>query len=111
MRLFVGNVGYSVSEQEVADFFRSNGVQVRTVKLLKDRETGNSRGFGFIEAEGGAEIVSRMSGLLLHGRPLQVEMAREQGVRQKAPPQRHARQERQERRGRRDEYGWEWDDK
>ena len=79
MRLFVGNVGYSVSDQEIADFFRDAGVQVRTVKILKDRETGNSRGFGFVEVEGDPDAaIAVTNGILMRGRPLQVERAKQQ---------------------------------
>lgn len=84
MRLFVGNVGYALTDQELADFFREEGVTVRTVKILKDRDTGKSRGFGFVEVDGDHEdAIARTNGVLVRGRPLHVEVAKEQAGRRR----------------------------
>lgn len=105
MRLFVGNIGYIVTEQEFADFLRELGVTVRIVKILKDRETGNSRGFGFVEVDGDHnDAISKIDGTLLRGRPLHVQVAKEQSPRppSSAPPtvaHRKSGKERGERRG------------
>lgn len=83
MRLFVGNIGYGATDQDVADFFKEAGVTVRTVKLIRDRETGDSRGFCFVEVDGEAEAaIEKTDGVLMRGRPLKVQAAKEQGRRE-----------------------------
>ncbi len=56
MTIYVGNLSYQASEQDLSDLFSSYG-EVSSVKIVKDMETGRSRGFAFIdmEDEGGAE--------------------------------------------------------
>lgn len=89
MRLFVGNIGYGATDQDVADFFQGVGVVVRTVKLIKDRETGDSRGFCFVEVDGEADdAIAKTDGVLMRGRPLKVQLAKEQPGRREAPPRR-----------------------
>ena len=80
---------------------------MRGVKILKDRETGQSRGFGFIQIDGSAEeAVANTSGKLLHGRPLRVEEAKQEsggnrGTENRRPPPQERR-----RGGSRDDHGW-----
>ena len=50
MNIYVGNLGYSLSESELRDAFANFG-DVSSVKILTDRETGRSRGFGFVEMQ------------------------------------------------------------
>lgn len=50
-RLYVGNLSYRTSEDTLRSLFNANGRTVLEVKLPSDRETGQSRGFGFVELE------------------------------------------------------------
>lgn len=78
MNIYVGNLSYSLSEQELRDAFAAHG-DVASVKILTDRETGRSRGFGFVEmpnqSEGEAAI-EQLNGKDLAGRALRVNEAR-----------------------------------
>ncbi|MGD8324442.1 MAG: RNA-binding protein [Gammaproteobacteria bacterium] len=78
MNIYVGNLSYSLSEQELRDAFAAHG-EVASVKILSDRETGRSRGFGFVEmpnqSEGEAAI-EQLNGKDLGGRALRVNEAR-----------------------------------
>jgi len=78
MNIYVGNLSYGMSEQELRDAFANYG-DVASVKILTDRETGRSRGFGFVEmpnqSEGEAAI-TQLNGKELSGRTLRVNEAR-----------------------------------
>ena len=77
MNIYVGNLPHSTTEQELIDLFKPYG-NVTSGKIVTDRETGQSRGFGFIELEGGdgAEAIRKLSGSDFGGRPLVVNEAR-----------------------------------
>ena len=49
MKLFVGNLPYAATEADVTDFFTQAGVTVDSVNVMRDRFTGEARGFGFVE--------------------------------------------------------------
>jgi RNA recognition motif-containing protein len=78
MNIYVGNLSYGMSEQELRDAFGAYG-DVASVKILTDRETGRSRGFGFVEmpnqSEGEAAI-TQLNGKEVGGRVLRVNEAR-----------------------------------
>lgn len=78
VNIYVGNLSYEASEEEVRAAFEQHG-EVSSVKVIKDRETGRSRGFAFVEmpddAAGHAAIES-MNGAEINGRPLKVTEAR-----------------------------------
>jgi RNA recognition motif-containing protein len=48
-RLFVGNLSYNVTELELKEAFTSEGIEVRSVRVACERETGRPRGFAFVE--------------------------------------------------------------
>ena len=78
MNIYVGNLSYSLSESELRDAFENFGA-VSTVKVLSDRETGRSRGFGFVEMPNREEAeaaVANLNGKDVGGRPLRVNEAR-----------------------------------
>jgi RNA recognition motif-containing protein len=78
MNIYVGNLSYNMSEDELRDAFGAYG-EVASVKILMDRETGRSRGFGFVEMpnQGEAEAaVAQLNGKDLGGRPLRINEAR-----------------------------------
>ena len=78
MNIYVGNLSFGMSEDELREAFAAYG-DVSSVKILTDRETGRSRGFGFVEmpnqSEGEAAI-SQLNGKDLSGRSLRVNEAR-----------------------------------
>lgn len=78
MNIYVGNLSYSLSEEELRDAFAAHG-EVSSVKILSDRETGRSRGFGFVEMPNQSEgetAVEQLNGKDLGGRALRVNEAR-----------------------------------
>jgi RNA recognition motif-containing protein len=78
MNIYVGNLSYSLSESELRDAFAGYG-EVSTVKVLMDRETGRSRGFGFVEMPNQSEAeaaIAQLNGKELGGRALRVNEAR-----------------------------------
>lgn len=78
MKIYVGNLAYSVTEDELRDTF-SQHAEVSTVNIIMDRDTGQSKGFGFIEIEDNAkakEAISALNETDLSGRTLRVNEAR-----------------------------------
>jgi len=79
MKLFVGNLPYSATEADVTDFFTQAGVTVDSVNVMRDRFTGEARGFGFVEIndDGAASrAIETCNGRDLMGRALVVNEAR-----------------------------------
>ncbi len=82
-KLYVGNISFSTSETELKEAFGSY-TSIVSLKLITDRETGQSRGFAFIEMQDSAEAeraISEMDGKSLSGKSLRVNEARPQGER------------------------------
>ena len=78
MTIFVANLAYSATEEEVQQLFEGYGT-VDTVRLATDRDTGRPRGFGFVEMPDAREAQAAIAGLngaSLGGRPLTVNEAR-----------------------------------
>ncbi len=76
--IFVGNLDFNTSEEELRQAFEAYG-QVDRVSIMTDRETGRSRGFGFVEmtnAEDGEKAIAALNGTQLGGRTLNVNEAR-----------------------------------
>ena len=81
MRLFVGNLSYGVTNEDLERAFSEAG-SVTSARVITDRETGQSRGFGFVEmgsAADGQKAISMWNGQELDGRALTVNEARPQG--------------------------------
>ena len=79
MKLFVGNLPYKATEADLQAFFAEAGVQVDSVNILRDRFSGEARGFGFVEIndDGAAnQAVQACNGRNLMGRALVVNEAR-----------------------------------
>lgn len=79
-KLYVGGLAYSVTEQELEAFFATMGKIVSTA-VIKDRETGQSKGFGFVEMEDDTEAlnaIKELNGKELSGRSIMVNEARPQ---------------------------------
>jgi cold-inducible RNA-binding protein len=78
MKLYVGNMPYRTTEDQIRDLFAQAG-EVETVSLITDRETGRPKGFGFVEmktTEGGQEAIKRFNGYEIESRALTVNEAR-----------------------------------
>lgn len=78
-RLFVGNISYQTLESELETEFANFGI-VKSVKIITDRESGRSKGFGFVEMESGDDAkaaIENLDGKNIGGRPLRVSEARE----------------------------------
>ena len=79
MRIYVGNLPYSTGDSELAEAFSPFG-EVPSASVVMDRETGRSRGFGFItfqEEAAAQNAISQMDGQEFDGRPLKVNKALE----------------------------------
>jgi cold-inducible RNA-binding protein len=76
--IFVGNLDFNTGEEELRRLFEAYG-QVDRVSIMTDRDTGRSRGFGFVEmanAEEGDKAIAALNGTQLGGRTLNVNEAR-----------------------------------
>jgi RNA recognition motif-containing protein len=77
-KIFVGNLSFEATEQDLHDLFSSDGRQVDRVSIVTDRETGRPRGFAFVEMGSDADAaaaISAIDGQELLGRPLRVNEA------------------------------------
>ena len=75
-KLYVGNLAFATTSDDLRDAFSEYGT-VSSATVITDRETGRSRGFGFVEMEDGAEqAIEAMNGKELGGRTLNVNEAR-----------------------------------
>lgn len=74
--IYVGNLPFTASEDEIRDLFAQYG-SVKSVKLISDRETGRPRGFGFVEMErdGADKAIEQLNGKDLGGRTLRINEA------------------------------------
>ena len=87
-KLYVGNLPYSVTEQELRTLFEQAG-GVADVAVIMDRETGRSKGFGFVEMntpEEATKAISQINGHTISNRQIQVSEARPREERSDRPP-------------------------
>ncbi len=80
-RLYVGNLPYSTRDEDLEDLFSSIGEVSEAIAMI-DRETGRSRGFGFVEMVDDAAAdaaVEQLDGTMLEGRAIRVSIARPRG--------------------------------
>ena len=83
MKIYVGNLSFDVSENDLEQAFGEFGA-VASVSILKDKRTGESKGFGFVEmpeVSEGQSAIEAMNGKELMGRELKVDQAKERPVR------------------------------
>jgi RNA recognition motif-containing protein len=79
MKLFVGNLPYSATENDIQNFFSQAGVSVDTVNVMRDRFSGEARGFGFVEISDDTmanHAIEACNGRDLMGRAVVVNEAR-----------------------------------
>lgn len=77
-KLYVGNLPFSATDQSLATMFAQAGT-VESAKVITDRDTGRSKGFGFVEMSSDAEAqagISKFNGADFEGRPLTVNEAK-----------------------------------
>ena len=78
-KLYVGNLAWGVTDDDLQQLFAEYG-SVASAVVISDRETGRSRGFGFVELETGAdEAIEALDGQDFQGRPLRVNEAQSKG--------------------------------
>ncbi|WP_230379899.1 MULTISPECIES: RNA recognition motif domain-containing protein [Kaistella] len=77
MNIFVSNINYATQEQSLQDLFSEFG-DVSSAKIITDRETGRSRGFGFVEMsdEDGKNAIEALNGKELDGKELNISEAK-----------------------------------
>jgi RNA recognition motif-containing protein len=88
MNIYVGNLAYSVTEDELKDAFSTYGV-VTSVKLITDKFSGQSKGFGFVEMEKNSEAdtaIKQLNGTALKDRNITVNQAKPRGERSSHRP-------------------------
>lgn len=78
MNLYVSNLGFHVNDDDLATLFAPYG-EVSSAKVILDRETGKSRGFGFVEMQSdtaGEKAIKELSGKEIEGRAISVSVAK-----------------------------------
>ena len=79
-KIYVGGLPYSATEQQLSDLFAPHG-SVQSARVITDKFTGQSRGFGFVEMgseEGAKKAISALNGTQMDGRTLTVNEAKPQ---------------------------------
>jgi RNA recognition motif-containing protein len=80
-KLYVGNLSFSMTDDSLLQLFSGKGYQVASARVITDRETGRSRGFGFVELSSSGDVakaIGEFNGMEVEGRALQVNEARPQ---------------------------------
>lgn len=78
MNIYVGNLSYRMNDKELEEVFAKFG-EVKSAKIIMDRDTGRSKGFGFVEMDdntAGNEAIEALNGNECEGRVLRVNEAR-----------------------------------
>ena len=76
MNIYVGNISWGLTDQDLENVFAEYGT-VTSAKIIKDRATGRSRGFGFVEmSDGGEAAIEALNGNEVDGRELVVNESR-----------------------------------
>lgn len=78
MNIYVGNLSYRVDDNSLKGAFEKFG-EVKSAKVITDRETGRSKGFGFVEMmtdAGGSQAIEELNGAEFEGRTLRVNEAK-----------------------------------
>jgi RNA recognition motif-containing protein len=88
MNIYVGNLAYGVTEDDLREAFAAFG-EVSRANVIMDRDTGRSKGFGFVEMPDNAQAEAAINGLNekpLSGRPIRVNEAKPREDRPRRPP-------------------------
>ena len=87
MNIYVGNLPYSVTEEDLKEAFSAHG-EVTSVSLVKDKFSGQSKGFGFVEMcdnSSADAAIKGLNGTTLKGRAIKVNQAQPKGDRPQKP--------------------------
>ena len=79
MNIYVSNLGFHVGDEDLKGFFATYG-EVTSAKVIIDRETNKSKGFGFVEMPNESEAntaISKLNGFAIQGRSMNVNIAKE----------------------------------
>ncbi len=78
MKLYIGNLPWSITDADLKELFSEVG-EVTSATIITDRDSGRSRGFGFVEMtkEAGQEAIKKLSGHMIDNRSLRVNEANE----------------------------------
>ncbi len=89
MRLYVGNLAYEINDDDLATAFGEFG-EVVSAKVITDKYSGRSKGFGFVELEDEAasQAIAALNGVELKGRPIKVSESHPEEERAPRPPRR-----------------------
>jgi RNA recognition motif-containing protein len=80
-KLYIGNLTFSMTDESLLQLFIGKGYKAASARVITDRETGRSRGFGFVELgpeDDAAKAIGEFNGMDFEGRALQVNEARPQ---------------------------------
>lgn len=83
-KIYVGNMSFDTTDETLQQLFTGSGYQVESARVIRDMNSGRSRGFGFVEmnsAEEAAKAIAQLNGSNVDGRALQVNEARPQAPR------------------------------
>jgi RNA recognition motif-containing protein len=78
-KLFIGNIPYSATEQELRELFARGGGQVASVRVITDFDTGRSKGYAFVEmstSDEAQKAIRDLNNFSMNGRPIVVNEAR-----------------------------------
>jgi RNA recognition motif-containing protein len=84
-KLFVGNLSFGVADADLSELCASLNIKIENVKIMRDMDTGKSRGFAFIELAADTDMaaaIQNLNGKVLDGRALTVNEARPQKKRE-----------------------------
>ena len=87
-KLYVGNLDFNTTEDELRSHFEAKEIQTKTITLIKDKYTNRSKGFGFVEMPNQAEAeeaIKQINGTSVKGRNVTVNQARPRTERPKRP--------------------------
>jgi RNA recognition motif-containing protein len=77
-KLYVGNLEYSINDEELKNAFTAKGIAVKEVKIIMDKFSGKSKGFGFVELDDSVDVqqaIDTMDSQEVKGRKLKVNKA------------------------------------
>jgi len=79
--IYVGNISFETTDEQLRDLFSAHG-DVKSVKLINDRDTGKPRGFAFVEMDDDSaeDAITATDGVEFSGRNLRVNLAKPRGV-------------------------------
>jgi RNA recognition motif-containing protein len=83
-KIYIGNMSFDTTDDTLLQLFTGSGYQVESARVIRDMDSGRSRGFGFVEmgsAEDAAKAIAQLNGSNVDGRALQVNEARPQAPR------------------------------